>query len=75
MPTLTIPDIDDATYARLEADAKRHGRTVVEEARATLADPKIHAAWEALNRLRGEVAASGRPQSDGVQLLREDRDR
>ena len=38
MSTLVIPDLDDATRARLRAEAAGHGRSEAEEARWILLD-------------------------------------
>jgi antitoxin FitA len=78
MSALVIPDLDEATLARLRERATTHGRTVETEARAILtaalqappADP-----WAAANAIRERLAASGRTFSDSAELLREDRDR
>ena len=78
MSHLVIPDLDDATLARLRARAARHGRTVETEARAILADavPVVPAAqWAAINALREELAAGGRSFPDSTELIREDRAR
>jgi plasmid stability protein len=77
MSALVIPDLDEATLARLHERATTHGRTVETEARAILtaalqgpADP-----WAAANAIRERLAASGRTFSDSADLIREDRDR
>jgi antitoxin FitA len=77
MPAITVPDVDDATLAHLEARARQHGRTVEEEVRAILKDVATppDPVWNEINQLRESIAASGRVFTDSVQLLREDRER
>ena len=77
MSALVIPDLDDATLARLRERATSHGRSAEEEAREILAaalegppDP-----WARINAFRERLLASGRTFSDSTELLREDRDR
>jgi antitoxin FitA len=76
---LVIPDVDDATLARLRERAARHGRMVETEVKAILAEALRPAVpsdqWAAINALRDELAASGRTFSDSAELIREDRDR
>ena len=41
MPSLTIPDLDDATLSRLRARAAAHGHSEAEEARGILTEHLI----------------------------------
>jgi plasmid stability protein len=79
MSQLLIPDVDEATLARLRERAARHGRTIEMEVKAILAaalPPTVPPdQWAAINALREELAASGRTFSDSAELIREDRDR
>jgi plasmid stability protein len=76
MSQLVIPDLDDATLARLKERAARHGRTVETEAKAILSEALPSAGpdqWGAVNALREELVASGRTFPDSTDLIREDR--
>ena len=78
MAHLLIPDVDEATLARLRDRAARHGRTVETEAKAILSEavpPAPAPEWAAVNALRDQLAASGRTFPDSTDLIREDRDR
>jgi plasmid stability protein len=78
MSQLVIPDVDDATLARLRERAARHGRTVETEVKAILAEvlpPAVPNQWAAINALRERLAASGQTFPDSTDLIREDRDR
>lgn len=78
MSHLLIPDVDEATLARLRDRAARHGRTAETEAKAILADalPPVPAPkWAAVNALRDQLAASGRRFPDSTELISKDRDR
>jgi plasmid stability protein len=76
MSQLVIPDVDDATLARLRERAARHGRTVETEVQAILAEALASSdPWAGADAIFGELAASGRAFSDSAELIREDRDR
>jgi plasmid stability protein len=78
MSELVIPDVDEATVARLRDRAARHGRTIDAEIKAILAEalPAVGSEqWAAINVLREELAASGRNFPDSTPLIREDRNR
>jgi plasmid stability protein len=77
MSQLVIPDLDDATLARLRERATRHRRTVETEAKAILCEalpPVAPDQWAAINSLREQLAASGRTFPDSTDFSREDRD-
>ena len=78
MGTLTIRNLDDEVIERLKAQARANHRSLEGEVRSTLtqlAHPARSIA-EFRERTRQLMAlAAGRPQTDSVQLLREDRDR
>ncbi|MEO6012295.1 MAG: hypothetical protein ABIQ30_01735 [Devosia sp.] len=70
--------IDNATLAKLTANAKRHGRTVEQEAaealRIAIRTPsreEIVARFEAI----AAMTPKGVTQTDSTLLIREDRDR
>lgn len=81
MAALTIHDLDDAVVARLEARAEAHGRSLEVEIREILAEAaRAFTPRRSPKELRAlaEQVAEGtedRPQTDSVDLLREDRDR
>jgi plasmid stability protein len=78
MSQLLIPDLDEATLARLRERAVRHGRSVETEAKAILSEalPATSAAeWAMVNSLREQLVASGRLFADSTDLIREDRNR
>ena len=78
MSHLLIPDLDDATLARLRERADRHGRTVETEAKAILANavpPTPSGQWVAINAFREQLAASGQSFPDSTESIREDRER
>jgi plasmid stability protein len=76
MSQIVIPDLDDATLARLRERAARHGRTIETEAKTILAEALAsNDPWAEVNALRDKLAASGRTFSDSAELIREDRDR
>lgn len=76
MAQVTIPNLDEAVVEELARRAGAHGHSLEEEVRAILTD----VARQPLVNLRREAAAmrrrlAGRPQTDSVQLIREDRER
>ena len=79
MSQLVIPDVDDATLARLRERAARHGRTIETEVKAILAEvlPPAPAAdpWAAVNAFRERLAARGQVFPDSTESIREDRER
>jgi plasmid stability protein len=79
MSQLLIPDLDDATLARLRERAARHGRTVETEVKVILAEVLPPAGppdqWAAINAFRERLAASRQTFPDSTDLIREDRDR
>ena len=78
MSQLMIPDLDDATLARLREQAARHGRSVETEAKAILSNalpPNPGHPWAEVNALREQLAASGRAFPDSAELIGEDRHR
>jgi plasmid stability protein len=78
MATLTIRNIDDDVAAALRARAKRHHRSLEAEVRHILDEAARGALQFDLVREAERIAAmtpDDTPQSDSVQLLREDRDR
>ena len=78
MSQLMIPDLDDATLARLREQAARHGRSVETEAKAILSSalsPISQHPWVEVNALREQLVASGRAFPDSTELIREDRNR
>lgn len=69
--------VDDATLARLEEAAQRHGRTVEEEAADALRRSAGTLSRAEILRRFDEIAAmtpQGVKQSDSTMLIRDDRD-
>jgi plasmid stability protein len=79
MSELVIPDVDDATLARLRERAARHGRTIETEVKAILSEalPSVPAGdpWAAVNAYREQLAATGHAFPDSTESIREDRER
>lgn len=76
MSQLTIPDLDDATLARLRDRAARHGRSIESEAKVILTQAVPTAAgsqWNAINALRERLAESGRIFQDSTDDFAQDR--
>jgi len=78
MAELVLIDVDNNVLHSLEERARRHGRTLAEEAKVILAEA-VHGggadAWARVDAIYHRLAASGRTFSDSAELLREDRDR
>ena len=60
MKTVTLPNVPDELYAKLEADASRHGRSVADEAVEQIArNYRVSAspdeAWERASALRDSL--------------------
>ena len=71
-------EVDGATLARLAENARRHGRSVEEEAAEALRIGTLPVSREYIADQLRVVAAmtpKGVVQTDSAQLLREDRDR
>jgi plasmid stability protein len=78
MGQLLVRDVPDATIAALKERAKENGRSAEAEHRAILEAAlakKKNDAWAEMDRLRNELAESGRTFEDSTALIREDRDR
>ena len=76
MPQLLVRDIPEETVAALKKRAKEHGRSAEAEHRAILQDalkPKVDH-WKEIDRLRHELAESGRTFADSTESIRRDRD-
>ena len=79
MATVTIRNLDNEIVEKLKMQAKEHNRSLEAELRQLLTDAtKLQEGREAFlkeaARIRG-MTPKNRPQSDSVDLLREDRDR
>jgi plasmid stability protein len=79
MANLTIRNVDDDIVETLKARAKAHNRSLEAEIRQILAD-QVRRPWRGgavLRALAEKIAAMtpNVPQTDSVELLREDRDR
>jgi len=79
MANLTIRNLDDGVVASLKAQAKRNNRSLEAELRQVLTrvakqHERLSAFVEAAERIAA-MTPKDRPQSDSVELLREDRDR
>jgi plasmid stability protein len=78
MPTLLIPEVEEALLVRLRERAAVHGRTPEAEAKRILLEslpPPAAQVWAEVNALHDRLAATGQTFSDSAELLREDRDR
>jgi plasmid stability protein len=77
MGQILIRRIAEETVAALKKRAKANGRSAESEARAILDEAvkaKKHDFWKEAERLRNELAESGRTFSDSTELIRQDRD-
>jgi antitoxin FitA len=79
MANLTIRNVDDEVVEMLKAKAKAHNRSLEAEIRQFLVDQARRPSWrgaELLERAKRIAAMTPDvPQTDSVELLREDRDR
>ncbi len=78
MNRIVIPDIDEDLIQRLGQRAASHGRSVESEAKAIIVDavrPEHSGVWEAVDRIRERLSATGRSFGDSVDIVREDRQR
>jgi plasmid stability protein len=79
MANLTIRNVDDDIVEALKARAKSHNRSLESEIRQILVDQARRPSWRGaeLRALAEKIAAMtpNVPQTDSVELLREDRDR
>lgn len=78
MANVTVRNIDDEVLATLKAQAKANHRSLEGEIRHVLAQQALRSTRLAEFRDRASRLGSltaGLPQSDSVDLLREDRDR
>jgi plasmid stability protein len=77
MAQLLVRDITNEMVAELKRQAKMNGRSAEAEHRAILEaalSRKKAEAWAEIDRLRNELAESGRFFDDSTELLRQDRD-
>ena len=79
MASLTIRNVDDDIVEALKARAKSHNRSLESEIRQILVDQVRRPSWrgaELLERAKRIAAMTPDvPQTDSVELLREDRAR
>lgn len=79
MANLTIRNVDDDIVETLKARAKSNNRSLESEIRQILVDQARRPSWrgaELLERAKRIAAMTPDvPQTDSVELLREDRDR
>lgn len=78
MANVTVRNIDDGVIASLKAQAKANHRSLEGEIRHVLAQRARR--WAGVEEFRERTArlhelTAGQPQSDSVDLIREDRDR
>jgi plasmid stability protein len=76
MPEVLVEDLNADTVDQLSQRAQRNGRSIEDEIRAILeaaANSEMATARESAVRMRERLA--GRPHSDSVELLAEDRTR
>ena len=77
MAQLLVRDVPDHIAAALKKRAKKNGRSTEAEHRALLEEnltPKKTDPWAEINRMRTELAESGRKFADSTQSIRDDRD-
>lgn len=79
MASVTIRNLDDEVVKALKEQAKIHNRSLEAELRQVLTktaelQKKREAFWKNADRIR-KMTPKDRPQTDSVELLREDRDR
>jgi plasmid stability protein len=77
MAQLLVRDIPDALVSELKKRAKKHGRSAEAEHRAileTALKPAADKIWKELDRLRNELAESGKTFTDSTEFIRRDRD-
>jgi plasmid stability protein len=76
MAEVLVPNVSEGTIALLERRAKRHGRSIEEEARQIIED-STHVDFSEARRGVEEVRAmlAGRRFSDSSELIRQDRER
>ncbi len=77
MANVTIRNLDDEVVKKLKAQAKEHNRSLEAELRRILTDAAKPSAITDLLELADRIAAMTPevPQTDSVELLREDRRR
>lgn len=80
MPTLTIRDLPPEVYDRLRERAKRHRRSVTEEAAAIIVQALREAEgpqeiWRQVDRLREHIRSRYGTFPDSTPSTREDRER
>jgi plasmid stability protein len=76
MAQLLVREIPQETVSALKKRAKKNGRSAEAEHRAILQDalkPKVDH-WKEIDRLRNELAESGRTFTDSTEFIRRDRD-
>ncbi len=76
MSQLLVRDIPEETVTALKKRAKKNGRSAEAEHRAILQDALVTQVdrWKELDRLRNELAESGRTFTDSTEFVRNDRD-
>jgi antitoxin FitA len=76
MAQLLVREIPEETVSALKKRAKKNGRSAEAEHRAILQDalkPQTDH-WKEIDRLRNELAESGRTFTDSTESIRRDRD-
>jgi plasmid stability protein len=76
MAQLLVREIPPETVSALKKRAKKNGRSAEAEHRAILQDalkPQVDH-WKEIDRLRNELAESGRAFTDSTEFIRHDRD-
>jgi plasmid stability protein len=76
MAQLLVREIPEETVSALKKRAKKNGRSAEAEHRAILQDvlkPRVDH-WKEIDRLRNELAESGRTFTDSTEFIRRDRD-
>jgi antitoxin FitA len=79
--TLTLENVPDEVYTRLESAAKAHHRSVTGEALACLEQAtmpirlSVEERLERVQKLRESLPNGGIPSEEILKIIREDRDR
>jgi len=75
MPDILIRGLDEQTLKRLKSRAKRHGRSLQNEAKMVIENAAGLSMAEALKAARQCRKKLGRRFDDSAKLIREDRER
>jgi plasmid stability protein len=74
MAQVIVRQLDEEVVARLKRRAASHGNSLEQELRKILTEA-ARPDWATFRELAEAIRAAGRPKTDSVALLREDRNR